>query len=520
MFDIKRKTIEWGGRKLVLETGKIARQADGAVLATYGETVVLCHRRVRQAPKAGIDFFPLTVNYQEKTFAAGKIPGGYFKREGRPTEKETLVSRLIDRPIRPLFVEGYKNETQVVCTVLQHDLENDPDIVGDGRRLGRPDHVGRALHGPDRRRPRRLHRRRLQAQPDCRRDEGLEAGPVVAGTTDAVMMVESEAKELSEDIMLGAVMFAHKHMQPVIDAIIRLAEQAAKEPLRLRAGRHTRRRQGRDEEAGRRDIAPPTRSPPSRALQGDRRRQEEGHRRLVSGENPDGDHRQGAGRRPVQGSPKPTSCVATSSTPASASTAATSHRPQDRGGSRHPAAHPRFGAVHPRRNPGPGRRHPRHRRRRAVHRRPGRHLQENFLLHYNFPPYSVGEAGRMGSPGRREIGHGKLAWRAIRPMLPAKEEFPYTIRVVSEITESNGSSSMATVCGTSLALMDAGVPLKAPVAGIAMGLILEGDASRSCRTSWVTRITSATWTSRSPAPAEASPRCRWTSRSPASPRRS
>ena len=230
MFNHHKVELEWGGRPLTLETGKIARQADGAVLATFGETVVLATVVSAKEPKPGFDFFPLTVNYQEKNFAAGKIPGGYFKREGRPTEKETLVSRLIDRPIRPLFAEGYKNETQVVVTVLQHDLENDPDVAGDGRRLRGADHLGRALHGPDRRRPRRLHRWRIRAQPAVDGCRNSKLDLVMAGTDDAVLMVESEAKELSEDVMLGAVMFGHKGFQPVIDAIIKLAELAAKEP--------------------------------------------------------------------------------------------------------------------------------------------------------------------------------------------------------------------------------------------------------------------------------------------------
>ncbi len=474
MFDVQTEELMWGGRKLVLETGKIARQADAAVLATYGETVVLATVVSAKSPKPGIDFFPLTVNYQEKTFAAGRIPGGYFKREGRPTEKETLVSRLIDRPIRPLFVEGYRNETQVVCTVLQHDLENDPDIVAMVAASAALTLSGVPFTGPVGAARVGYFDGAYKLNPLVDEIKESQLDLVVAGTPDAVLMVESEAKQLSEEIMLGAVMFGHKHFQPVIDAIIRLAEKAAKEP---------------------RDYVPADNSAVLDAVL-----------KLV-----DADIRAAyqirtkAERYKALDAAKAKVASLISETPDGVTTFT-----KEQVGSQFKEAQAKVvrwmilddsiridgrdlktvrkivveAGILPRTHGS------------ALFTRGETQAlvvttlgtgddeqfidslegtyKETFLLHYNFPPYSVGEAGRMGSPGRREIGHGKLAWRAIRPMLPAKSEFPYTIRVVSEITESNGSSSMATVCGTSLALMDAGVPLKAPVAGIAMGLILEG----------------------------------------------
>ena len=386
---------------------------------------------------AGIDFLPLTVNYQEKFYAAGRIPGGYFKREGRPTEKETLISRLIDRPIRPLFADGWRYETQVIVTMLSHDLENDPDIVAHGRGVRRADAVGRAVHGPDRRRARRLHQRRIRAQPADRRD-GRDRSSTSSSPApqDAVLMVESEAKELSEDIMLGAVMFGHRHFQPVIEAIIHLAEKAAKEPREfavpdnsaiekemlglvekdLRAAYAIPRKAERHDavaavkEKVMAHFFPDGKDNPERPMSARRRRVQGARRQDRALEHPR--HRQ-AHRRPRS-----------------------RDRASDHCRGRRAAAHPRLGAVHPRRDAGARRRHARHRRGRAVHRRACRApTRKRFLLHYNFPPFSVGETGRIGGPGRREIGHGKLAWRAIRPMLPAKEDFPYTIRVVSEITE-------------------------------------------------------------------------------------
>ncbi|MCC0012655.1 MAG: polyribonucleotide nucleotidyltransferase [Rhodobiaceae bacterium] len=476
MFDIQRQEIDWGGRPLVLETGKVARQADGAVMATYGETTVLATVVSEKQPKAGFDFFPLTVNYQEKFFAAGRIPGGYFKREGRPTEKETLTSRLIDRPIRPLFAEGYKCDTQVIITVLSHDMENDPDVVGmvaasaaltlsgvpfmgpiGGARVGRIN--GEFVLNPT-----------LDQMPET------ELDLVVAGTADAVLMVESEAKELSEEDMLGAVMFGHKGFQPVIDAIIKLAEKAAKEPREhvvadlsdiaakaaeiaegdLRAAYKIKEKTERKNaiDAAKAKVTehffPEGNVPedgPTKVQVGDVLKKLEA--KIVRwGILDDGvriDGRKVDQVRPIVSEagilPRTHGSALFTRGETQAIVVATLGTSDDE---------------------------------QFIDALSGTY-KESFLLHYNFPPYSVGETGRMGGAGRREIGHGKLAWRAIHPMLPAKDEFPYTIRVVSEITESNGSSSMATVCGTSLSLMDAGVPLKRPVSGIAMGLILEDD---------------------------------------------
>jgi polyribonucleotide nucleotidyltransferase len=475
MFDVQTEELMWGGRKLVLETGKIARQADAAVLATYGETVVLATVVSAKSPKPGIDFFPLTVNYQEKTFAAGRIPGGYFKREGRPTEKETLVSRLIDRPIRPLFVEGYRNETQVVCTVLQHDLENDPDIVAMVAASAALTLSGVPFTGPVGAARVGYFDGAYKLNPLVDEIKESQLDLVVAGTPDAVLMVESEAKQLSEEVMLGAVMFGHKHFQPVIDAIIRLAEKAAKEP---------------------RDYVPAdnsvvldavlklvdadiraaykitTKAERYKALDAAKAKVQA----LVS-ETPDGvttfSKEQVAGQFKEAQAKVVRWTILDDGVRIDGRDLKTVRKivseagilPRTHGSALFTRGETQALVVT---TLGTGDDE------QFIDSLEGTY-KETFLLHYNFPPYSVGEAGRMGSPGRREIGHGKLAWRAIRPMLPAKSEFPYTIRVVSEITESNGSSSMATVCGTSLALMDAGVPLKAPVAGIAMGLILEGE---------------------------------------------
>ena len=475
MFKQHKVELEWAGRPLKLETGKIARQADGAVLATYGETVVLATVVSAKEPKPGFDFFPLTVNYQEKTYAAGKIPGGYFKREGRPSEKETLVSRLIDRPIRPLFADGYKNDTQVIVTVMQHDLENDPDIVSivavsaaltlsgvpfmgpiGGARVG-------YINGEYKLNP------HIDEMPESKLDL------VVAGTADAVLMVESEAQELPEDVMLGAVMFGHRGFQPVIDAIIKLAEVAAKDPrdhrpedlsalesemlglveADLRAAYKITDKQARYAAVD----AAKARVKEAFAPKGDEAPKWTGEQvatvfkelqaKIVRWNILDTksriDGRDLVTVRPIVSEvgilPRTHGSALFTRGETQAIVVATLGTAEDE---------------------------------QYVDALTGMY-KEKFLLHYNFPPYSVGETGRMGSPGRREIGHGKLAWRAIRPMLPSAEQFPYTLRIVSEITESNGSSSMATVCGTSLALMDAGVPLTRPVAGIAMGLIKEGE---------------------------------------------
>src|SRR5579862_7157212 len=476
MFDIKRKSIDWAGRKLTLETGRIARQADGAVLATYGETVVLATVVAEKAPRPGLDFFPLTVNYQEKTFAAGKIPGGFFKREGRPSEKETLVSRLIDRPIRPLFVKGFKHETQVIVTVLAHDLENDPDIVALVATSAALTLSGVPFMGPIGAARVGFIDGEYVLNPTLDQlGEGNRMDLVVAGTDDAVMMVESEIQELTEDQVLGGVMFAHKGFQPVIEAIIELAEHAAKDPWDFEAedidhliGSITK-AVGDDLKAAykltdkmQRHAALSAAKTKAAELLVKSDANPDGHdsskfaaafkeceavvlRRdvLKTGKRIDG--RDVSTVRPIVAEvgvlPRAHGSALFTRGETQALVVATLGTGDDE---------------------------------QFIDALEGTY-KESFLLHYNFPPYSVGETGRMNAPGRREIGHGKLAWRAIRPVLPSKEAFPYTIRLVSEITESNGSSSMATVCGSSLALMDAGVPMAKPVSGIAMGLILESD---------------------------------------------
>jgi polyribonucleotide nucleotidyltransferase len=473
MFDIKRKTIEWAGRKFTLETGRVARQADSAVLATYGETTVLATVVYARKPKPGQDFFPLTVNYQEKTFAAGKIPGGYFKREGRPSEKETLVSRLIDRPIRPLFVKGFKNEVQVVCTVLSHDMENDPDIVAMVAASAALTFSGVPFMGPIGGARVGVIDGEYVLNPTLDQMKESDLDLVVAGTQDALMMVESEAQELSEDKMLGALMFAHRGMQPVIDAIIEMAEHVAKEPFEFEpedfsaivadikklVGQDIRDAYTIQEKHPRHEAVGAAKSKAAEAL-------------VVSEANPDGveatkfaaafkECEAEVLRRDIIEHGKRVDGRAVDKVRAIVSEVGI--LPRTHGSALFTRGETQALVVA---TLGTGEDE------QFIDALEGTY-KEKFLLHYNFPPYSVGETGRMGSPGRREIGHGKLAWRAVRPMLPATEDFPYTIRLVSEITESNGSSSMATVCGSSLALMDAGVPLKAPVSGIAMGLILE-----------------------------------------------
>ena len=472
MFKVTRKETDWGGRRLVLESGRIARQADGAVLASLGETVVLATVVASKSVKPGQSFFPLTVNYQEKAFAAGKIPGGFFKREGRPSEKETLTSRLIDRPIRPLFPDTFKNETQVVVTVLAHDGENDPDILAMVAASAALTISGVPFLGPIAAARIGYSGGEFILNPtieQTRTKSDLDL--VVAGTRDAVMMVESEAKELAEETMLAAVMFGHKQFQPVIDLIIDLAQSCAKEPWDLQESDH-----GELYAAMKRDLEAELREAYSEPLKQARHEKvaaikakalenhagEDGERALLvaeqfkeleadvvrnqildSGQRIDG--RDVHTVRPIEAAvgilPRVHGSALFTRGETQALCVATLGTGQDE---------------------------------QTIDALEG-DIREHYLLHYNFPPYSVGEVGRMGSPGRREVGHGKLAWRATRPLLPPKESFPYTIRVVSEVTESNGSSSMATVCGTSLALMDAGVPLPRPVAGIAMGLIKEGD---------------------------------------------
>jgi len=472
MFSISRNEIDWGGRKLVLETGRIARQADGAVLCTYGDTVVLCSVVGQRTPKPGINFFPLTVNYQEKSFAAGKIPGGFFKREGRPSEKEVLTSRLIDRPIRPLFHPSFRCETQVIATVLSHDLENDPDVVamiGSSAALtisGIPflGPIGAARVG--------YVDGKYVLNPRVEDSANSDLDLIVAGTVEGVLMVESQAKELSEEVMLGAVTFGHEAMRPVIDAIINLAEKCAKEPWALpETPPEISATAGKLREQFEADLREAYRETVKQArhekIDGVRKKAVEALASeavaaekvsalfhdlesdivrgniLKTGRRIDG--RDGKTVRPITAQvgvlPRAHGSALFTRGETQALVVATLGTGEDE---------------------------------QIIDALEGEY-RENFMLHYNFPPYSVGEVGRMGSPGRREIGHGKLAWRAIRPLLPGKDDFPYTVRVVSEITESNGSSSMATVCGSSLSLMDAGVPLPRAVAGIAMGLIKEDE---------------------------------------------
>ncbi|MCG7629829.1 polyribonucleotide nucleotidyltransferase [Epibacterium sp. MM17-32] len=478
MFNVTTKTMQWGEETLTLETGKVARQADGTVIATLGETSVMANVTYAREQKPGQDFFPLTVHYQEKYYAAGKIPGGFFKREARPTEKETLTARLIDRPIRPLFVPGFKNEVLVMCTVLSHDLVNDPDIVAmiaasaaltisgvpfmgpiAGARVGYED--GEYILNPT-----------VDDMQDLRLNPEQRLDLVVAGTKDAVMMVESEAYELTEEEMLGAVTFAHEQIQPVIDLIVSLAEETAKEPFdftppdysdlyaavkaageeKMRAAYAISDKQERvaavgaakeeiiasltEEQREDGNLSSALKKLESVVLRGDV---------VKNGRRIDGRALDQVRAIECQTGLLPRTHGSALFTRGETqglvvTTLGTGDDEQF------------IDALHG-------------------------NFKSNFLLHYNFPPYSVGEVGRVGSPGRREIGHGKLAWRALQAVLPAPTDFPYTIRVVSEITESNGSSSMASVCGGSLSMMDAGVPLKAPVAGVAMGLVLEEDGS-------------------------------------------
>ncbi|SEA11654.1 polyribonucleotide nucleotidyltransferase [Rubrimonas cliftonensis] len=471
MFDIVRKEIQWGGETLTLETGKIARQADGAVVATYGETSVLATVVFEKKPKAGVDFFPLSVHYQEKYYAAGKIPGGFFKREARPTEKETLTSRLIDRPIRPLFVSGFKHETQVILTVLSHDLENDPDVVGMVAASAALCISGVPFMGPIGGARVGLINGAFVLNPKIADLPDSKLNLVVAGTKDAVMMVESEAFELSEDDMLGAVTFGHDQMQPVIEMIVDLAERAAKEPFDFQPKDDAALIARVQDVAGAmlKDAFATTDkvervaklSAAKAALETGLTDEEKADSNAVSSAFKEAESRivRGAildeGRR-IDGRDLRT---------VRRIEAEASLLPRTHGSALFTRGETQALVIT---TLGTGDDE------QFIDALEGT-FKERFMLHYNFPPYSVGEAGRMGGPGRREIGHGKLAWRALQAVLPAATDFPYTIRIVSEITESNGSSSMATVCGASLSMMDAGVPLKAPVAGVAMGLILEDD---------------------------------------------
>lgn len=472
MFNITKKSIEWGGRELTFETGHVARQADGAVIVTYGDTTVLATIVADKAPKPGLDFFPLTVNYQEKYFAAGKIPGGFFKREGRPTEKETLTCRLIDRPIRPLFVKGFKHETQVIATVMSHDLENDPDIVAMIATSAALTISGVPFQGPigGARVGYLDGEYKLNPLTDEIADSDLDL--VVAGTQDAVLMVESEASELSEDVMLGAVMFGHKEMQPVIDAIIDLAEEAAKEPWDFKAPDFSQ-YEGKVRELAEDGLRDAYKEQVKQARQEKINEVKSAAKAAMAEAEPDlEDSKVGGLLKELEADIVRNGILDTGSridgrdlSTVRAIVSEASVLPRTHGSALFTRGETQAFVVA---TLGTGDDE------QMIDALDGTY-KEHFLLHYNFPPFSVGETGRTGFTGRREVGHGKLAWRALRAVLPSKDDFPYTIRLVSEITESNGSSSMATVCGSSLAMMDAGVPLSRPVAGIAMGLIKEGD---------------------------------------------
>ena len=472
MFEVHTKSIEWGGRTLTLETGKVARQADGSVMVRYGDTQVLATVVGAKSARPDIDFFPLTVHYVEKTYAAGKIPGGFFKREGRPSEKETLVSRLIDRPIRPLFVDGFRNEVQVICTVMAHDLENDADIpamIGASAALTLS---GLPFLGPIAGAKVGYKDGEYILNPSIAENAESDLELVVAGTKGAVLMVESEAKQLSEEVMLGAVTFGHEHMQPVMDAIIELAELAAKEPWALPEKPDHSAVEAKVREVAEADLRAAyaitvkqervaalsaAKDKAKAAFEGDetlppnlvgdllKKLEKEVVRGQILDTGSRIDGRGLADVRQIEAEvgfiPRAHGSALFTRGETQAIVVATLGTGQDE---------------------------------QIVDALEGEY-RSHFMLHYNFPPYSVGEAGRFGFTGRREIGHGKLAWRALNPLLPEKESFPYTIRVVSEITESNGSSSMASVCGGSLAMMDAGVPLDQACSGIAMGLIKDGD---------------------------------------------
>ena len=471
MFDVYRKELNWGGKQLILETGKIARQADGAVLASVGETTVLCTAVGAKTARPGADFFPLTVNYQEKTFAAGKIPGGFFKREGRPTEKETLVSRLIDRPIRPLFAKGFRNETQVVCTVLSHDMENDPDIVAIVGASAALTISGLPFLGPISGCRVGYIDDKYVLNPTQEETKDSKLDLVMAGTREGVLMVESEASSLPEDVMLGAVMFGHDSNQIVIDAIIELAEACAKEPRAIAPeAPEVQLVKDKLHEGIREDLQAAYKVADKVVRQELVMAAKEKGLALLETEdelNVASDVLKTMEADIVRGS------ILTTGKRIDGRDTKTV-RPIETEVGVLPRAH--GSALFTRGETqalvvttlGTGQDE------QIIDALEGEY-RENFMLHYNFPPYSVGEAGRMGGAGRREIGHGKLAWRAIKPLLPSKDDFPYTIRVVSEITESNGSSSMATVCGTSMSMMDSGVPLEQPCAGIAMGLIKEDE---------------------------------------------
>ena len=476
MFNVTKKSMQWGEETLTLETGKVARQADGSVIATLGETSVMANVTYARKQKPGQDFFPLTVHYQEKYYAAGKVPGGFFKREARPTEKETLTARLIDRPIRPLFVPGFKNEVLVMCTVLSHDLVNDPDMVAMIAASAALTISGAPFRGPIAACRVGFEDGEYILNPEVDDMQDLRLKPeqrldlVVAGTKDAVMMVESEAYELSEAEMLGAVKFAHDSIQPVIDLIIDLAEGAAKEPFDFQAPDYSD-LSAAVAKAGEKDMR-------AAFAIGDKQERTSAvsdARAVIMDaltEEQQADANLGSAMKGLEAGILRGDVVKTGKRIDGRATdeirdivCETGMLPRTHGSALFTRGETQ-GLVVTTLGTGDDEQFID-----ALHG----NFKSNFLLHYNFPPYSVGEVGRVSGPGRREIGHGKLAWRALQAVLPAATDFPYTVRVVSEITESNGSSSMASVCGGSLSMMDAGVPLKSAVAGVAMGLIMEDN---------------------------------------------
>ena len=476
MFNVTKKSMQWGEETLTLETGKVARQADGSVIATLGETSVMANVTYARKQKPGQDFFPLTVHYQEKYYAAGKVPGGFFKREARPTEKETLTARLIDRPIRPLFVPGFKNEVLVMCTVLSHDLVNDPDMVAMIAASAALTISGAPFRGPIAACRVGFEDGEYILNPEVDDMQDLRLKPeqrldlVVAGTKDAVMMVESEAYELSESEMLGAVKFAHESIQPVIDLIVELAEGAAKEPFDFQAPDYSD-LSAAVAKAGEKDM----RAAFAIGDKQERTSAVSAARAVIMDaltEEQKADVNLGSAMKGLEADILRGDVVKTGKRIDGRATdeirdivCETGMLPRTHGSALFTRGETQ-GLVVTTLGTGDDEQFID-----ALHG----NFKSNFLLHYNFPPYSVGEVGRVSGPGRREIGHGKLAWRALQAVLPAATDFPYTVRVVSEITESNGSSSMASVCGGSLSMMDAGVPLKSAVAGVAMGLIMEDN---------------------------------------------
>ena len=475
MFNKHTVEIDWAGRPLKLETGGMARQADGAVLATYGETVLLATVCAAKSEKPGQSFFPLTVNYMEKFYAAGKVPGGYFKREGRPTERETLIARLTDRPIRPLFPKGFKNEVQVVITVLQHDLENEPDVLGMIAASAALTISGVPFQGPIAAARIGLIEGDYVLNPTLSELNDSELDLVVAGTSDAVMMVESEAKELTEEQMLGAVMYAHESCQDVIKAIKKLAKSAGKPAWEFKATDLT------DAKKSMKKVAEKGIKAAYKLTDKMERQDALRNTRLSAWDelgrseaNPDGmaDNIFSDVFKSIESSTVRSTVIKTKKRidgrkldEVRPIVSEAGMLPRTHGSALFTRGETQALCVATLGTSDDEQ---------FVDQLTGT-IKNKFLLHYNFPPYSVGEAGRMGGTSRREQAHGKLAWRALQAVLPAPEDFPYTIRLVSEIMESNGSSSMATVCGCSLAMMDAGVPLKRPVSGIAMGLIKEDD---------------------------------------------